>query len=196
MQDSDKIDLERINVLVVDDNVHSLEILAQVLHGFGARAITRCSSVKEAKEALAKSRIDLVITDAAMPEESGYELLRWLRREASAPNRFIPAILVTGHTRSSQIELGRDCGAHLVVSKPIQPRVLLERIFWAARDERMFVDCQAYAGPDRRFKLEGPPAGEGGRRGLEPAAEAGDATDPSPSQLESDSMAKLKEASA
>ena len=190
MHDNDKLDLERISVMIVDDNAQSVDILAQVMTGFGARNITRCSGVKEAKDILKSRRIDFILTDAEMPGEDGYELLRWLRREAKEPNRFTPAILVTGHTRTSQVKRARDCGAHLVVSKPIQANVLLERIFWVARDERMFVDCEAYAGPDRRFKFEGPPPGEDGRRDNDLPAEVGQATDPNLSQDELDSMMK------
>ena len=42
--------------------------------------------------------------------------------------------------------------------------VLLERILWAAREERQFIECDTYLGPDRRFKNEGPPIGVEGRR--------------------------------
>ncbi|MBS0410476.1 MAG: response regulator [Proteobacteria bacterium] len=190
MQDNDKLDLERITVMIVDDNAQSVDILAQVMTGFGARNIIRCSGAKEAKDILNGRRVDFILTDAEMPGEDGYELLRWLRRDAKEPNRFTPAILVTGHTRISQVKRARDCGAHLVVSKPIQANVLLERIFWVARDERMFVDCDAYAGPDRRFKFEGPPPGEDGRRNNDLPAEVGEATDANLSQDELDSMLK------
>ncbi|MGA0603434.1 response regulator [Caulobacter sp. KR2-114] len=191
MQDHDKFDLTRINVLIVDDNAQSLDIMAQVLTGFGARNLTRCSSAKEARDALAIHRFDLILSDASMPGEDGYDLLKWLRREGKEPNRFCPALIVTGHTRSSQVKKARDCGAHFVVAKPIQPNILLERIFWVARDERMFVDCEAYAGPDRRFKFEGPPPGEEGRRGNDLPAEVGAATEGNMSQDELDAMMKV-----
>jgi hypothetical protein len=64
-----------------------------------------------------------------------------------------------------------------------------------ARDERMFVDCEAYAGPDRRFKFEGPPPGEDGRRDNDLPAEVGQATDPNLSQDELDSMMKVSKVS-
>jgi len=98
-----------------------------------------------------------------MPGEDGYDLLRWLRREAKEPNRFAPAILVTGHTRISQIKRARDCGAHFVVSKPIQAKVLLERGFWVARTS----GCSSTvpSTPTRPpLQVRGPPPGEEGRR--------------------------------
>ena len=192
MQGHDKFDLKRINVLIVDDNAQSLDIMAQVLSGFGARNLTRCENAKEARDALnGITRFDLILTDASMPGEDGYDLLHWLRRDGKEPNRFVPAIVVTAHTRASQVKKARDCGAHFVVAKPIQPNVLLERIFWVARDERMFVDCEVYAGPDRRFKFEGPPPGEDGRRGSDLTAEVGAATEDNMSQDELDAMMKV-----
>lgn len=191
MQDHDKFDLQRISVLVVDDNNQSLDIMTQVMNGFGARNVTRCVTVKEAREVLDSRRIDLVFTDASMPVEDGYDLVRWLRRQAKEPNRFTPVVVVTGHTRQSQVAKARDCGAHFVVAKPIQPNVLLQRVFWVARDERMFVDCDAYAGPDRRFKFEGPPPGEDGRRNSDLDGEVGQATEANLSQAELDSMMKV-----
>jgi CheY-like chemotaxis protein len=192
VQDQDKFDLKRINVLIVDDNAQSLDIMAQVLNGFGARNLTRCENAKEAREALGGStRFDLILSDASMPGEDGYDLMRWLRREGKEPNRYAPAIIVTAHTRASQVKKARDCGAHFVVAKPIQPNVLLERIFWVARDDRMFVECDIYMGPDRRFKFEGPPPGEDGRRASDLPAEVGLATEGNMSQDELDAMMKV-----
>lgn len=192
MQAHDKFDLQRINVLVVDDNAQAMDIIAQVLNGFGARNLTRCESVKAAREALGGStRFDLILSDASMPVEDGYDLLRWLRREGKEPNRYAPALIVTAHTRASQVKKARDCGAHFVVAKPIQPNVLLERIFWVARDDRLFVECEAYMGPDRRFKFEGPPPGQEGRRASDLTGELGQATEENMSQDELDAMMKV-----
>lgn len=188
--DSDKLNLEKVNFLLVDDNVHSLDIIASAISGFGGRNTVRCTSVKEAKEALAHKTFDFILTDAQMPVEDGYSFIRWLRREGSEANRFAPAILVTGHTRLSQVILARDCGAHFIVAKPMTPQVLLERIFWVAQDERPFIDCETYVGPDRRFKRLGPPFGTEGRRKDDAKGQLGDAVEPNLSQDEIDAMMK------
>jgi len=189
---SDKIDLNKIDVLILDDNPHALQLLCQVVSGFGCRNISLCETVDEAKELLKRKRIDLILSDGEMPGQNGYDFLQWLRREASEPNRFAPAILVTGHTRVSNVHRARDCGAHFVVSKPIQADTLLQRIFWVAKDERMFIDCPTYAGPDRRFKFDGLPAGEEGRRSTDLKSDIGDAMDPNLSQDELDGMLKVR----
>ena len=78
----------------------------------------------------------------------------------------------------------RDAGSNYVVAKPITPKVLLERIFWVAREERAFIECDSYIGPDRRFKHEGPPPGTDGRRKDDLPAEVGDAQTPNMSDDE------------
>lgn len=187
---SDKLDLQRLTVLIVDDNVASLDILSQAVSGYGMRKIFKCPSAKDARQIVRQNTIDLLIVDAQMPDEDGYELLRWIRREGSDANKFVPAIMCTSHTPVSQVQAARDCGAHFIVAKPITPKILLERIFWVAREERPFVDCDVYVGPDRRFKRMGPPAGMDGRRHDDVNGVIGDAVEPNLSQDEINNLMK------
>jgi CheY-like chemotaxis protein len=161
---SDKINLEKIEFLLIDPNPFFLDIMSQVIGGFGARSITRCHTAGQARTVLAERVVDFILTDSNMADESGYDFIEWLRRHAIEANRFIPAIIITGHTRISQVARARDCGAHFIIAKPITPKVILERIFWVGRENRMFIESDTYCGLDRRFKTEGPPAGMRGRR--------------------------------
>lgn len=187
---SEKLNLEKIKFMIVDDNPQSLEIIASTISGFGVHNIIRCDSAKEARRAANVSTLDFVISDAEMPEEDGYDLIRWFRREGPEANRFVPAVIVTGHTRESQVVRGRDCGAHFIVAKPVTPKVLLERIFWVARETRPIIECDSYVGPDRRFKRLGPPFGVDGRRRDDVKGALGEAVEPNMSQDEIDSFMK------
>ena len=73
-------------------------------------------------------------------------------------------ILLQGHTPAGQVEKARDCGANIVVVKPLRPSVLLDRIVWCATAKRNFLETDNYMGPDRRFQNLGPPNGGPGRR--------------------------------
>jgi hypothetical protein len=188
---STRINLERATVLVLDDNGASLDILSGVVAGFGVRTLHRAESVRDAQALVKIHTFDLIISDVQMPEVDGYEFIQWLRREASEQNRYVPVILVTGHTRISQIYKNRDAGANFTVAKPITPKVLLERIFWVAREERAFIECDTYIGPDRRFKHEGPPPGTDGRRKDDLQGEVGDAQEPNMSQEEINNLMKI-----
>jgi CheY-like chemotaxis protein len=170
LQDSSRINLAGARILAVDDNAKSLKILTDLLVSFGATHLSTASNGKEAKALLSASRFDLLITDGAMPECDGYDLVRWLRSRPGDDERIIPAIIISAHTREEQIVLGRDCGAHFVIAKPISPATLLERIFWISSEARNFIVADTYAGPDRRWRQEPLPRGVAqGRRRDDPA---------------------------
>jgi len=181
---STRINLEKATVLVLDDNGASLDILSQVVSGFGVKQLFRAETVADAQALIQGNTFDLVISDVQMPVTDGIEFIEWVRREGGENNRYVPVILVTGHTRTSQIFKLRDAGSNYVVAKPITPKVLLERIVWVAREERQFIECDTYIGPDRRFKHEGPPPGTDGRRKDDLPAEVGDAQTPNMSDDE------------
>ena len=181
---SARINLERATVLVLDDNGASLDILSQVVSGFGVKQLYRAESVPDAQALIRTKTFDLIISDVQMPVTDGIEFIEWLRKQSGETNRYVPVILVTGHTRTSQVRKLRDAGSNYVVAKPITPKVLLERIYWVAREERIFVECETYVGPDRRFKHEGPPPGTDGRRKDDLPAEVGEAQTPNMSDDE------------
>lgn len=185
------INLEKAKALIIDDNAQALDIIATVLSSFGLRDIVRAASAAEALVAVKRASFDLILSDASMPEMDGYEFIHKLRRTGQDDTRITPVILVTGHTRRSQVIKARDCGANLMIAKPITPTILLERIYWVAKGDRMFVETDDYVGPDRRFKQQGPPAEfpEGRRRG-DVSIDLGAAETPNLSQDELDSMVK------
>jgi hypothetical protein len=67
---------------------------------------------------------------------------------------------------------------------------MLERLNWVARDDRVFIECGAYCGPDRRIKREGPPPGIEGRRADDLPLEIGEDSGDSMSQSEINALMK------
>jgi DNA-binding response OmpR family regulator len=159
-----EFNLRGANILIVESSALAVDILVQILAGFGGRGMKRTSGVAAAKEALLEEDFDLVITGNVLGDEEGYELVEWVRRQPSRSNRFVPIVMVTSHTALSRVKRFRDCGVHYVIAKPLIPIVLLERILWILHERRNFVTCDHYVGPDRRFKFDGTPAGSIGRR--------------------------------
>ena len=190
MFDGDRLNLENIHFLLVDDNPHALDIMAQVVSGFGVRHMIKVEGPAAARQAIARGGIDIVLTDAQMPGESGYQLTEWIRREAPEPVRFVPIVIITGHTPESDVTKGRDLGANFTIAKPLVPRVLLQRLHWLSHEERQFVQSDGYAGPDRRFKRLGPPAGTDGRRSDDLKGAVGEASQPNLSQDQINALMK------
>jgi CheY-like chemotaxis protein len=191
LQPSHHINLEKARALIVDDNAQSLDLLVGVLTGFGLRNIVRKANGREAQDELRYHPVDLILTNAHLPELDGYDLVRWLRREGDEARRQTPVIIVTAHTRRAHVEKARDCGANFIVTKPISPAVMLERILWVARGDRLFIECDSYVGPDRRWRNAGPPVEfPDGRRRDDRSIELGDGDGQNMSQDELDNLIK------
>jgi CheY-like chemotaxis protein len=185
---SSNFNLERASVMLIDGDAMGASITSQVLAGFGARHVQKAGSVEDAKRLLGIGAIDLILMDPATMGEGGYEFVPWIRRNLSAPNRYAPVLVTTGHTQISRIASVRDSGANFVVLKPFSPAVLMARLQWLSRDRRPYVDCPVYAGPDRRWKFDGPPVGSNGRRSEDATLEVQAASQPNLSQAAIDAM--------
>lgn len=187
---SGRVNLEHSSVLLIDDNPKSLDLLSSIFHGFGVKEQIKCESATEASEILKRRMVDLILVDCSMPEMDGYDFTRWLRRETPAPVRYTPVIMLTGHAAQSSVNKSRDCGASFVVAKPLTPSVLLKRILWLGADERQFVECETYVGPDRRVRNFGPPLGVPGRRSGDLSTHVGEASEANMDQADIDLLMK------
>ena len=81
-------------VLVVDDEVHIVNVVALKFRGAGFRVLT-ARDPQEAFEIAKKEIPDLVITDHQMPGGSGIDLCKWLKSTPATES--IPAILLTDY---------------------------------------------------------------------------------------------------
>lgn len=188
---SEQFNLEKARALVVDNSQQALDILCGVLTSFGLRQIVRKANGKEAQEELTAHSFDLILVDGQLPELDGYKLIHWLRRHRSEAIRMTPVIVVTAHTPRAKVIEARDCGANFTIAKPISPAVVLERILWVARSDRLFIECDAYVGPDRRWQFTGPPVDHpDGRRRDDKPADLGVAEGENLSQSELDNLIK------
>jgi two-component system phosphate regulon response regulator PhoB len=75
---------------------------------------------------IADARPDLLLVDWMLPDSSGLELTRTLRRENA--NRDIPIIMLTARTEEQDKIRGLDGGVDDYITKPFSPRELLSRI--------------------------------------------------------------------
>jgi DNA-binding response OmpR family regulator len=150
MNRESRVNLERASILLIDSSTLGMTILAQIFSGFGARNLYKCWKVSEAKTLLMENEIDLIVLNDDIGGEPGFEVVRWLRRLERNPNSFAATILVSGHIKRAVVQRTRDCGANFLVSKPLSPRVMLDRVLWVSREKRPFLETPDYAGPDRR----------------------------------------------
>jgi len=181
------INLRDHTILVADQSQHFRKIIHTVLRGFGTKSIVEVDNSESLLTALHSQRIDLVLCDAVLPSHDGFDVTLRIRNSIDCIFRTIPILLMAGDTRESQIRRARDCGANMVVAKPLSPRLLYDHLTWIALNSRPFVDAPNYFGPDRRFKIEGYPGGIG-RRSTDMPIEIAQETGPALEQNEIDSL--------
>jgi two-component system, NtrC family, response regulator PilR len=111
-----------MKVLVVDDDKESRELLSEVLTTNGY-AVGLVESAGAAQALLDEDdEYGIVIADLRMPDGSGLELLRELRRRKSKRE----VILMSSFISGSEKKLALDLGADALLEKPFRLSELLE----------------------------------------------------------------------
>jgi two-component system, NtrC family, response regulator HydG len=106
--------LSAARILAVDDEVATVQALAEVLNSWGHKVQTATDGHDALKKAL-EFRPDVVLSDVVMPETSGLWLLRQLREEL--PD--VPVVFLTGRaTIDNAVEAIRE-GAYDFIEKPL-----------------------------------------------------------------------------
>lgn len=133
-------------ILILDDNPEILEIVQESLSIAGFSNLTSVQSQKEALEQFEEKSFDLVILDIMLPEGSGFEVLKGIRKTSMVPVLFLSAI--------SDIEKqyqGFELGADDYIIKPFRPRDLelrvlsiLKRAYPEKEDTLVLPACQVY----------------------------------------------------
>ena len=133
-------------ILILDDNPEILEMVQESLIIAGFSNLTSVQSQKEALEQFEEKSFDLVILDIMLPEGSGFEVLKGIRKTSMVPVLFLSAI--------SDIEKqyqGFELGADDYIIKPFRPRDLelrilsiLKRAYPEKEDTLVLPACQVY----------------------------------------------------
>ena len=117
--------LDDLRILVVDDEYDARELLSAVLEAAGA-TVTLVGSAGEALEALAKHPADVLLSDLAMPQRDGYDLMSELRTRGLAGG--MVSIALSAQARPEDRERALSVGFDAHIAKPIDPEALAETI--------------------------------------------------------------------
>jgi CheY-like chemotaxis protein len=116
---------ERRSALVVDDVADVTEMLAVVLTHAGYSVVT-AASAPAALKAARERQFDVIISDIGMPEMNGYQLAREMRTLPGYET--VPMVAVTGYSMFDDKERSTNAGFNAHMTKPIDPRALLDLI--------------------------------------------------------------------
>lgn len=136
-------------VLVVDDSRPMRHLLRSMLGAVGIRHVSEAETAETGFKALTRP-IDLVLLDWQMHPIDGLAFARRVRTDIESPRPYVPIVMLTAHTEISRVAAARDAGVNGFIKKPISAQQLLARISSVLTDERLFVRCSTFVGPDRR----------------------------------------------
>jgi CheY-like chemotaxis protein len=124
-------------ILIIDDNPDDSNLIKAAVLSLGPKSPVRTViSSKELREYLeghgcyadrkAFPYPALILLDLRMPEENGFEVLGWLKRESS--HAAIPVIAVSAYDRQREIRKSYELGACTFLSKPVNPISFLSAV--------------------------------------------------------------------
>ncbi len=119
------------HILVVDDDRDILEAMRIILES-GGYSVTTVAETQAALQELAQRRPDLIILDVMMRyQDEGFQLSYQIKNNPDWAN--IPILMVTAVSRESGFKFSPEADGDFLpvddfLEKPIQPKVLLERV--------------------------------------------------------------------
>jgi CheY-like chemotaxis protein len=103
-------------VVVVDDEPETTEMIAEMVRLSGFQAIPSFGGTT-AMNLIAREIPAAVVLDVMMPDRSGYDVLRFMRRDPRL--KHIPVIMVSACSRPEDIQEGLMAGAEVYLTKPV-----------------------------------------------------------------------------
>lgn len=103
-------------VMIIEDEPDAAEMFAEMMRVSGFRVIKMFSSAP-AIPMILQEKPDIIILDIMMPDISGLEVLRYMRRESDL--QAIPVIVVSAKSMPGDIKVGIEAGASVYLTKPV-----------------------------------------------------------------------------
>jgi CheY-like chemotaxis protein len=109
--------LEGVRVLIVDDQDDARMLVKTILGRCGA-VVAAATSVAEAVSHLEQSEADIVVSDIAMPDADGFELIRHIRDKKKSS---LPVVAMTAFGHAADQEKILSAGFSGYLKKPVEP---------------------------------------------------------------------------
>lgn len=114
-----------LRLLIVEDDKDLRDEITSCLTRDGYD-VTSCGTAHEAMDMAKQIGPDLVLLDIGLPDRSGFDVCRAIRRERSSDTT--PIVMLSGHSSEAEIVLGLETGADDYIVKPCTPSILLARL--------------------------------------------------------------------
>jgi PAS domain S-box-containing protein len=126
--------LQKVSLLVVDDEDDARSVLALMLSKAGAQ-VTTATSANHALELLEQNVPDVIISDIGMPGKDGYALIREIRARSREQGGRVPAIALTAYSRTEDRIKAIAAGFQMHLSKPADGMELMTMVASLAKKD-------------------------------------------------------------
>ena len=123
----EKVRLDGVHILLVEDDEDSRKLLGTMLKRHGAD-VSSAASAADAFRLFNERRPDVLVSDIGMPDEDGYELISKIRALRSDQGGLVPAIALTGYATRKDREHSLAAGYHRHMAKPIEQNDLIAAV--------------------------------------------------------------------
>jgi CheY-like chemotaxis protein len=113
--------MQPLKLLVVEDNIASLELMTEVFTSLKAE-VRPISDSEKAVGVVNQEKFDGIFLDLEMPNLNGFDLARLIRK--SSWNKFTPIIIVTGREERQTMQDAFSIGATFFLQKPVDRQKL------------------------------------------------------------------------
>lgn len=103
-------------VMIIEDEAEAAELFSEMMRLNGFRVIKMFSSAP-AIPIISQEKPDVILLDVMMPDISGLEVLRYIRREPELAS--IPVIILSAKSMPGDIRIGLEAGASMYLTKPV-----------------------------------------------------------------------------
>lgn len=117
-------ELRNTRVLVVDDDLDTLEVMRVILESHGAQ-IAVAATAAEGLAALETFGPEVILSDIGLPDEDGCDFMRKVRALPADQGGQTSAVAASAHVHTSDRERAFNAGFHAFLAKPIDARALV-----------------------------------------------------------------------
>ena len=116
-----------IKILIAEDNPNLRQVLVNIIKKIGYEKILEAENGEIAWQFIQRGGVDLVLTDWAMPELDGMQLLKKIRN-SKAPTCDIPFLMITAADTKNAIMSAGKSGVDAYVIKPFSVSTVVDKI--------------------------------------------------------------------
>jgi two-component system chemotaxis response regulator CheY len=145
--------IERLGILVVDENQYMRRMTRMMLMNIGAKSIYEAADGLVALDVIRNANPDVVLLDWDLPILSGPQLMHIVRSPGVFARPFLPVIMLTNDASRTRVSHAMRLGVHEFLLKPTSPKMLQDRLLSIMLRPRPMVQIGKYFVPEPRKNM-------------------------------------------